>query len=506
MTPKRIFWLGAHKLLVKTELVRLISLGYEVFNPPYNSPVPDQSMVKDWISPKSTLPIDIQKKLSSYNFFYNYINDDISKILNKYFDAVVVTIHPWWLSEVLRTFQGKVIYRTYGQTEILSEELDRYNAVTNVLNRKNFHFLPFHEATLDEEENWLKSKARIVPYCIDPSLNQRRNTWNVKAQKNKKIMLSCPNINNPFYLDHYNYLKKNYNEEHFLFFGVQLSKIKDKQIMGTIDYEDLKKFFLESNGYLYTYTSSRVCYLPPIEMMLVGGPVLFPKGTLLDKMMGSESIASFENVEESKTKVNKLLSGDEEFINSVLSHQSKIVEYYSEEYVWPIFDSEFKKILDSTEDIQAADCETLVFHNNKNLRNFLNSKNILSDKTIYQTKQDILNKFMLFRLRNRLQMLKVQHGVVSFSARVEKGEFIQHLIDHEVETKDWRLPKKSIKDLLQFKYFLFRLIDRSKHKISFYFEKIVVFLKPTISFSEKICLKLYFIINKLARRRISWSR
>src|ERR1043166_1809004 len=46
--PARIFWLGAHQLLVNTELARLRQLGYEVFNPPYLSHVLDQSALTSW--------------------------------------------------------------------------------------------------------------------------------------------------------------------------------------------------------------------------------------------------------------------------------------------------------------------------------------------------------------------------------------------------------------------------------------------------------------------------
>lgn len=506
MTPKRIFWLGAHKLLVKTELVRLRKLGYEVFNPPYNSPVPDQSMVKDWIPSESTLPIKVQNKLSSYNFFYNFIDDDIAYILNSYFHAVVVTIHPWWLSEILRTFKGKVIYRTYGQIETLSEELDRYNAVSRILNRKNFYFLPFHKATLDEEEDWLKSRARIVPYCLDPSLEERRNTWKLGQKKNNKIMLTCPNINNPFYLDHFNYLKKNFNDEHYMFFGVQLSKIIDSQIVGTIDYELLKQYFRESNGFLYTYPNPRVCYLPPIEMMLVGGPVLYPKGSLLDKMIGCSSVAAYENVEEGHLKSRKLLDEDAYFISEIISKQHTVVDYYSEKFVWPIFDREFINILESTEETKNFRKELIIFETSKNLRDYLNNKRSDSDKAMYQTRNDILNKFVLFRLRSKFEILKVQHGVVSFSKRVEKGEFIQHLVEKNNVSKDWRLPKKSFKDFLQFKYFLFRFIDRFKHKLSFYFEMTVKGLKPALVLTEKAHLQIYILNQKVRGRTVSWYK
>src|SRR4051794_37094088 len=112
----RVFWLGMHKILVQTELPRLRSLGFEVFNPPYLSPIPDQSAQLNWDAKQATtLPPDVFQKLSKHNFFYNSVTKEIADILNQYFEAIIVTIHPLWLSEILKVYNGKVIYRTYGQ-------------------------------------------------------------------------------------------------------------------------------------------------------------------------------------------------------------------------------------------------------------------------------------------------------------------------------------------------------------------------------------------------------
>ena len=75
---KRIFWLGMHKILVQTELKRLRTLGYEVFNPPYLSPIIDQSAMLNWRVPSdSTLPPEIIAILAKTNFFYIAISPTI---------------------------------------------------------------------------------------------------------------------------------------------------------------------------------------------------------------------------------------------------------------------------------------------------------------------------------------------------------------------------------------------------------------------------------------------
>ncbi len=425
----RIFWLGAHKLLVKTELHRLRELGYEVYNPPYNTPVPDQSAHLNWDKDQTTtLPKNVFNKLSEYNFFYNPIDDEIAKILNKYFDAVVVTIHPWWLSEVLKIYQGKVIYRTYGQLEILSQELVNYEGITQILNRDNFYFLPFHEKTVSDEDAWLKDKAIVVPYCLDPSIEKRKGNWLNSQQKNKQMMVTCPNINNPFYLDHYYFLKKNFSEPHYLFFGVQLAEINDPQIMGTIPYEQLQKYFSDSAGFLYSYSNPRVCYLPPIEMMSVGGPVIYPKGCLLDLMIkDGRGSGSYSSVDEAKVLTQRLFDNDQELIKTLQSEQRSVVDYYSPQYVWPIFDKIMKQILEEDKTEKHVHSETVFVRDYKAARDFALSKEY-SKSCLLLTRQDILDKYALFRLERRIRIHKLRNSIVAFSKRIEAGEFVKSLL------------------------------------------------------------------------------
>ncbi len=505
----RIFWLGAHKLLVKTELVRLRTLGYEVFNPPYNTPVPDQSSQMNWDSSQPTsLPPHIFEKLSKYNFFYNSIDEEITEILNKYFDAVVVTIHPWWLSEVLRVYKGKVIYRTYGQLEILSEELVNYEGITQILNRDNFYFLPFHEKTITDEDQWLKDKATVVPYCLDPSIYTRTGDWNKNSVKNRQMMVTCPNINNPFYLDHYNFLKKNFPEDHYLFFGVQLAKINDAQVVGTIAYERLQKYFSESAGFLYTYPNPRVCYLPPIEMMVVGGPALYTKGCLLDRMiLDGQGHGAYSSIEEAKALTQRLFEQDHEFIRLLQKEQENVAQYYNPEYVWPIFDKIMKNILESKPQQKILKNEVTVVGDYRAARNYANSKDYQNENKVL-TKQDVLEKVMLFRLERRFRMNKVRNSVVAFSKRIEEGEFVRDLIEKKATaaaaTGVEQKAKPRNRVVSQCIYLLYRVKDRIKLYLSKVKTKVRsgYYLIRRISFhvSFLIWLSLNIIQGKKVRR------
>jgi glycosyltransferase involved in cell wall biosynthesis len=350
-SPKRIFWLGMHKLLVATELPRLRGLGYEVYNPPYLSPIQDQSACQEWdASQLSTLPKDVFIRLSRFNFFYNDIPKNIAEILNDYFDSVIVTISPHWLHSIMSVYNGKVIYRTYGQHELLSEKLAEKDLLLTIANRSDFTFVPHAEEALYGEHSWLKDEAVIAPYCLSSDILTHGNTWRNNECRSNEIIVTCPNINNAFFEQHYHFLKQNYSEEHYKYYGVQLSDVDDSQVIGTLGREDQISRFQRAAGYLYTYSDPRVCYLPPIEMMVLGGPVLFLRGSLLDRYFDVEAPGRCHDIADSKRKVEKLLNNDQAFIDAVVASQDRVKKRYMPDFVWPRFDAVIARALDSHKD------------------------------------------------------------------------------------------------------------------------------------------------------------
>lgn len=346
MKNNRLFWLGMHKILVQTELPRLRELGFEVFNPPYLSSVKDQSACLEWdANQPTTLPPEIFEKLSKYSFFYNRISKEIEKILNLYFDAIIVTISPAWLVEVLKAYQGKIIYRTYGQHYLLSKELTNNKAFYNIVSRDNFWFVPHAEEVVSEEDSWLREREVIIPYCLTDDIIEHLDTWENDIPKKPEIALTCPNITNDYFHEHYKFLKQHFNDSFYKYYGVQISQVKDPRIVGTLERNEFISCLKKSAGYLYTYSEKRVCYLPPIEMMMLGGPVLYLTGSLLDQYFHFSSPGRCQTIEEAHQKSKLLIQGDRNFIEEVIASQKEVRKRYMPETIWPLFDRTFQDIL-----------------------------------------------------------------------------------------------------------------------------------------------------------------
>lgn len=346
MKKKRIFWLGMHKVLIQTELPTLREMGYEVFNPPYLSDIKDQSAQMNWSSSETTLPEKIYKKLATYNFFYNYIDSSISKILNDYFDAIIVTINPDWLVSVLKVFKKTIIYRTYGGVGLLSDSLLSNGGYKLISECNDFWFLPHCAETVSDEHNWLKARMKIAPYWLTEDVFLLHGQWQNKWPKKACIGLSCPNVSNPYYKQHFIYLKTYFEQRCFRYYGVQIEDNADPNIVGTLPRDRYLEEFLFLSGYLYTYRERNVCYLPPIEMMVLGGPVLYFYGSLLHRYFGSSSPGLVKNEEDALKKSKLLIKGDSGFVKEILASQEVVARRYSRNYGFPIFSKILSAILE----------------------------------------------------------------------------------------------------------------------------------------------------------------
>eukprot|EP00435_Cladocopium_sp_Y103_P077034 s1_g773.t1 len=347
--PKRVFWLGMHKVLSQTELPRLRQLGYEVFNPQYLSDVYDQSAVYGETElVNTTLPAEALDVLRKTNFFYDKIPGEAAEILNEYFDAAIVTINPLWLANFLEAYHGKVIYRVYGQPYSLSVELLNLDAFPRVVERENFWFSPHTTHTLDIEDDWLLTHTKVVPYCLPQDIVDERDTWNLDDTSDS-VALLCPRaIDVPYYADNYRHLLHYFPDKRYKIFGAQNIEISGEKVVGTLSREHFISRLRGMRGFTYHYHEPTVCYLPPIEFMTLGGPVAFQAGSLLGRYFEGGSPGEAKDIKELVDVAEKIRHGDKTLISEIIDSQKPVRELYQPEFVWPRFDAAFKDMLESS--------------------------------------------------------------------------------------------------------------------------------------------------------------
>ena len=344
---QRVFWFGMHVVLTKTELPRLRELGYEVFNPPYLADVYDQSASTQWDQHQpTTLPPEVFRELSAYNFFYNRITPRIAELLNEYFGTVIVTISPNWLQSILEVFHGRVIYRVYGQPGLLSDALWSMRMFRAVQERDNLYFVPHALEAVRDEHDWLKAGMTVVPYTLPLDVFRHEGTWSADEPHAAEIMACCPNIDHPHFANQYHFLNAYFPGPHLKLYGVQPRCCSDPRVVGTLRRGEQLSRYRRAAGFWYHYDIPTSCYLPPIEMMTIGGPVIYMRGSLLSRSLALGSPGEASTVDEARRKIELLLKGDRAFVDEVRASQRPIVERYHPRQVHPIFDREFRRLID----------------------------------------------------------------------------------------------------------------------------------------------------------------
>lgn len=345
--PQRIFWLGMHKVLKTTELRQLRSMGYEVFNPAYISPIYDQSADRrvDFDQP-TTLDPDVFGKLISYDFFYRPISEEIGDILNSHFDVAIVTINGLWLREFLKVYRGRVLYRVYGQHFSLARQLAELGLLETLVSREDFTIVPFAAESVEFEEAWFQDLiAEPVPYQIPDDVFDTPFRWDA-GDLRPEIATSFPNIENAYYAAAYAHFARRFEESVFKIYGPQRSTPPDHRIVGTLPRRAFLDHLRRSSGYYYDFSDS-VCYLPPIEMMQMGGPVVCAPGSLLARFFPPGAPNVSFGVVDAKEKLKRLLDGDHGFAHELVSAQEPVRRRYDRALVQEAFARTFSRLLDA---------------------------------------------------------------------------------------------------------------------------------------------------------------
>lgn len=357
---QRIFWLGMHRVLKKTELAELRVLGYEVFNPAYLSNVFDQSadLTIDTDQPTS-LPTDVFDTLLSHNFFYTSVSTHIAEILNKYFDAIIVTIHADWFKSIAEVYNGPIIFRVYGQPWSLSEHLISNGGRAVITHRTNVHIMPFASESVEREHEWfLDLCTEIVPYQISDEVFTYTETWGT-GRLRREISVNIPNIEDPYYCRVYESFRA-YPQPFFTILGPQRSMPADPRILGSLERGQFLKRLGESAGFFYPYQDF-VCYLPPIEAMQIGTPVVYLPGSLLSRFGDPRSPALADDPNVAASKIQQLLDRDVVLASEIIAAQDSIRQRYDRNRVRPAFKSAIFRLLGSPDrSIPPAERPTMI--------------------------------------------------------------------------------------------------------------------------------------------------
>ena len=332
---RRAMWLLNHKTLLPAEVAIIRSLGYAVFVPKVVPEGPEYSSTFVTFDNDDglNLPQAALGDLNSHNFYEQEWTDRITELVNGNFDIVITSVYSVPLRETLIKFDGGIVVRAFGRDSPRSytKMVEYYGsdllpAIAEMGNR--FIFGQGYENLRTIESPTIAQRAHTLATTIPDSVWSCRGTWTGDGER--AVLLLCPKISgNSYYGPIYEGLKALFHDVPHRIFGRQFIPHDDPAVLPYQSDEQLLDLYRKSPAFAYQSTEERHLHYSPIEAMIVGTPVLYRAGAMIDLLAGRPLPGRCVDAEEMKAKVVRLLRGDYQLSNAIRLSQDAVLEKFS---------------------------------------------------------------------------------------------------------------------------------------------------------------------------------
>ncbi|MBP0447018.1 hypothetical protein J8J14_19775 [Roseomonas sp. SSH11] len=274
------------------EVAILRSLGFAVFTPrvlPRGLEGRSTAIEQDPDDAALDLPPETRAVLEAFPFYERRWTPTLTSILNEHFEAVVTAFYPECFSSAIQHFQGRVIARCFGR-----EGTANYRHWTSAWG------LPDLEDHIEQAgERYIFGQAYPFLAEVEPPLNARhaftlplvrpgwvdarRDSWNGAGGF---VLLNIPLIGaSPYYQPIYEGAKATFAGVPHRIFGHQPRPVADPSVIASPPDDELLNLFASCSAFAYTSSEPRHLHYPPVEALVIGAPVLYLRGSLLDRLV-----------------------------------------------------------------------------------------------------------------------------------------------------------------------------------------------------------------------------
>jgi hypothetical protein len=336
--PRRLLWIVNHRTLMQAEVPILLDLGYEVFIPKI---IPDHEsgyrsgVVTYEYDSTLSVPQAAMTVLNTHDFYQRTWSPTVISILNSHFDVVVTSVSAFVmpLSEAVRSFGGTVVARVFGRehprryTEFF---LDPQGAqVLSAVGGMGERFV-FGQgfSNLGEVETpEFRDRAHTITVPLPGYVYGYADTW---VGDGEKSILLCPGIlQTGYYRDIYEGIKRAFGDLPHAIFGRQVEPIDDPTVLPYLRDAELLRLYGSAPVFIYPSTERRHVHYSPLEAMVIGTPVLYRRGALIDALAGAQLPGACTDTDEMRAKAQALLAGDRALAEDIRASQHAVVETFS---------------------------------------------------------------------------------------------------------------------------------------------------------------------------------
>jgi hypothetical protein len=339
---RRIIWIVNHKTLMSGEVPLLRSLGFEVFVPkivPTHDPGFRSSGVTYDYDEALGLPPAALQVLNHENFFERRWAPTLTQIVNSYFDVIVChfTYYTTPLREAALKFRGLLIARAFGRNDPLTYgEIPALGPNPSLLEDirsigARFIFAQAYDNLAEIEELPLRSRAHTITVPLPNYIFKCANTW---TGGRRHALFLCPAIGDKGYYNRiYLGIKRNFGDLPHIIFGRQIGSVSDPAVLPDLTDDALLDLYGSTPVFVYPSSEPRHVHYSPLEAMVVGTPVLYLKGGLIDRLANADLPGVCADLGQMVTKARRLIEGDPALAEAIRSNQGRVLERFAPDVV-----------------------------------------------------------------------------------------------------------------------------------------------------------------------------
>jgi hypothetical protein len=337
-SKRRILWALNHRTLMPDEVGLLRDLGFAVFTPRIlprgtegrSTVVETITHGADLAIPRETLAV-----LEAHPFYDRRWPPTLAAIINEYFDTVVTAFYRDPFISAVKHFHGRVVARAFGR-----EGVGTYKKLIEAWNEPGLE-----EAIVSLGERYVFGQAYPMLSEVEATPNASRAVtlplpppgWVLPAAgcwtgSGRGLLFLAPLINGAAYhRANYDTIKRNFSDLPHTIFGHQSGPVTDPAVLSSPGDAALLALYCSAAAFVYPSTEARHVHYSPIEAMIVGAPVLYHRGALLDRLAGEGLPGACQGLEDMHSKAAALAAGDATLSDAIREAQKAIIGTFSRE-------------------------------------------------------------------------------------------------------------------------------------------------------------------------------
>jgi glycosyltransferase involved in cell wall biosynthesis len=140
-------------------------------------------------------------------------------------------------------------------------------------------------------------------------------------------------MDSPYYAKVYEMIHRDFGKLPLKIFGRQNLAPDDPRVLSYMSDEELIRLYQHSRVMVYPSEEPRHLHYTPLEAIMIGTPVLYRQGGLMERLAGRELPGQCKDNREMCEKASRLLDGDDILSEAIRSTQTGILRKLSDSAV-----------------------------------------------------------------------------------------------------------------------------------------------------------------------------